>query len=140
MSLLDRLFRGRAAKRGGSRTTRFAPVSERDQMLLPSQIQFLKARIGSVNTEVLALMDTSDEMLPECAVFIPNLLAEFRQNPKLAMVHGLGTAHAWIDIGKLRAVLASGLDITSYRDLFRAVVARGYEVKKVRYVRFRSSL
>ncbi len=125
---------------GQGRIPRFATVTEHDEMLLPRQIEFLKANAASVKTEVLSLMDASDEMLPECAFFIPNLLAEFRENPKLAMIHGLGTAHAWIDIAKLREILSSAVGIRDYSDLYRAFVARGYDVKKVKYIRFRSAL
>jgi hypothetical protein len=119
---------------------RFAPVSENDEMLLPHQIKFLKANANSVNTEIWSLMDESDEMLPECSIFIPNLLAEFQEDPSLAMIHGLGTAHAWIDIGKLRAVLAKDDKFTDYQGLFRAFNAQNFNVKKIQYIRFRSAI
>ena len=125
---------------GRGRIPRFTPVSEHDEMLLPRQIEFLMANAASVKTEVWSLMEASDEMLPECAFFIPNLLAEFRENPKLAMIHGLGTAHAWIDLTKLRDVLSSSGGIRNYAGLYRAFVARGYDVKKVKYIRFRSAI
>jgi len=127
---------------GRGNIPRFAPISENDEMLLPEQIAFMKARLDSVSTEVLALQDPRiDEMLPEYALFVPNLLAEFNENPNLAMIHGLGTAHAWIDVRKLREILASkGNQINDYRSLFRAFKERGYDVKKIKYISFRSSL
>jgi hypothetical protein len=129
----------RAGRPRGS-IPRFAPISERDEMLLPRQVEYLKTNISSISTEVLSLMDTSDEMLPECAFFVPNLLAEFRQDPQLAMIHGLGTAHAWVHTGKLREILSGTEGIRDYSALYRAFVARGYHVKKVKYIRFRSAL
>lgn len=134
-------FRGRREDEvRGAKIPRFATVSEDDAMLLPRQIEFLKSKVGTVTTEVWSLMDASDEMLPECALFVPNLLAEFREDPRLAMIHGLGTAHAWIDTDKLREVLASGEDLRDYRGLYRAFNALGYNVKKIKYIRFRSAL
>lgn len=130
---------GEETSRGG-KIPRFAPISENDEMLLPRQIEFMKRTLDSVKTDVLALQDPSDEMLPECALFVPSLLAEFNENPNLAMVHGLGTAHAWIDVEKLREVLQEGQEIRDYRSLFRAFTAGGYDVKKIKYIRFRSSL
>jgi len=111
-------------------------------MLLPEQIAFMKAHLGSVKTDVLALQDPRiDEMLPECALFVPNLMAEFNENQNLAMIHGCGTAHAWIDVKKLRVVLSSKENqITDYRSLFRAFTDRGYDVKKIKYINFRSAL
>jgi hypothetical protein len=109
-------------------------------MLLPRQVEYLKANISTISTEVLCLMDTSDEMLPECAFFVPNLLAEFREDPELAMIHGLGTAHAWIHTGKLRKILSGNEDIRDYAALYRAFVSRDYHVKKVKYIRFHSAL
>lgn len=139
----NRMFGRRSPEQGGrgeGRIPRFAPVSENDEMLLPRQVQFLKAKAHSVNTEVFAIADASDEMLPECAFFVPNLLAEFRENPNVAMIHGLGTAHAWIDVAKLREIFSSDEDIPDYRALYRAFAARGYDVKKVKYIRFRSAV
>jgi hypothetical protein len=142
MGILD-WFRGnRGASSGRGKIPRFAPISENDNMLLPEQIAFMKAHLGSVKTDVLALQDPRiDEMLPECALFVPNLMAEFNENPNLAMIHGCGRAHAWIDVKKLREVLASkGNQITDYRSLFRAFTERGYDVKKIKYINFRSAL
>jgi hypothetical protein len=93
---------------GRGRIERFAAICEDDEMLLPKQVAFMKTHLNSVTTEVLAIMDPSvDEMLPEYAFFVPNLLAEFNENPNLAMIHGRGTAHAWIDVRKLKEVLSS---------------------------------
>lgn len=130
---------GQEPSRRGS-IPRFARVSEDDEMLLQRQIEFMKRTLDSVKTDVLALQDPSDEMLPECAFFVPNLLAEFNENPNLAIIHGLGTAHAWIDVKKLREILEEEQKIRDYRSLFRAFTARGYDVKKIKYIRFRSSL
>jgi hypothetical protein len=142
MSIFDRLFgrKGAEPESVGAKIPRFAPISEHDELLLPRQIEYLKTNLKFVSTEVLALMDPSDEMLPEYAFFVPNMVAEFNENPNLAMIHGLGTAHAWIDVGKLREILDSDQNITDYRSLFRAIVARGYDVKRIKYIRFRSSM
>ena len=110
-------------------------------MLPPELIVFTKSVIDSVTTAVLDVHDPRiDEMMPECAMFIPNLMAEFKENPKLAMIHGDGTCHAWFDVQKLREVLATkGDQIKDYRSLFRAFTERGYDVKKIEYIYFRSS-
>ena len=111
-------------------------------MLLPEQIASMKAQLRAVKTEVIHLQEpTIDVMLPECAVFLPNLMAEFNENPNLAMIHGRGTAHAWIEVKKLREILASkGDQISDYRGLFRAFTERGYDVKKIKYINFESLL
>lgn len=140
MGIFDWFRGGQENEASGGKIPRFAPVSEDDELLLPHQMEFLKANVGSVNAEIWSLMDASDEMLPECAFLILSLLAEFREDPSLAMIHGLGTAHAWIDIGKLREVLASGDNLSDYRALYRAFSARGYNVKKIKYIRFRSAI
>jgi hypothetical protein len=127
---------------GRGKISRFAPISENAHMLLPEQIAYMKTHLGSVGTAILALQDPRvDEMLPEYASFIPNLMAEFNENPKLAMIHGRGAAHAWIDVKKLREIFASQANqITDYRSLFRAFTDRGYEVRKIKYITFRSAL
>jgi hypothetical protein len=136
MGFLDRLF-----KINQSKNSRFARAGEDDEMLLPHQISALLDNLDSVNTDVLFLADPSDEMLPEYTMFVPNLLAEFNENPDLAMVHGLGTAHAWIDTRKLRQIVAkTPAPISDYRSLFRAITVSGYDVKKIKYITFRSQL
>ncbi len=122
--------------------TRFPPISENDEILLPEQIASIKVQLRGVKTDVIQLQEPRiDAMLPARAMLIPHLMAEFNENPNLAMIHGKGTAHAWIDVNKLREVLASKGDmITNYRSLFRAFTARGYDVKKIKYISFESAL
>ncbi len=137
MGLFDFLKSRR--KRNG--LDRFAPLPSGEELLLPKQVEWLVQNVNRANTEVLSVQDTSDEMLPECAFFLPNLLAEFTQNNKLAMLHGLGKAHAWILTSALReATAASPGGIRDYRSLCEAFQRLGYEVKLVRYVRFRSAI
>ena len=127
---------------GRRKIPRFAPISENDNMLLAEQITYMKAHLASIKTDILALQDPRvDEMLPECALFVTNLMAEFNENSRLAMIHGLGNAHAWNDVKKLREILASKRNqVTDYRSLFRAFTERGYDVKKIKYITFRSTL
>lgn len=145
MGILD-WFRKRRGKssdsQGRAKTARFVAISENDNLLLPDQIAFMKACVGTVRTDILELQDPRiDQMVPECAMFVPNLMGEFNENPKLAMIHGCGAAHAWIEVDKLRAVLAAkGGQITDYRSLFRAFTELGYDIKKIKYIRFRSTL
>lgn len=120
---------------------RFTKVSADDNMLLPQQVQSLPPMIKQVRGEILYIQDTSDEMLPECSFFMPNLLAEFRENPNLAMIHGLGTVHAWIRVSMLKEVLeTSPSGLRDYKDLFMAFTRLGYSVRKIKYISFRSSL
>ena len=136
MGFLDRIF-----KRNQSKNNRFARVGENDEMLLPHQIRALLDNLDSVNTDVLFLANPSDEMLPEYSMFVPNLLAEFNENPDLAMIHALGTAHAWIDTRKLRQIVGmTPAPISDYRSLFRAITTSGYDVRKIKYITFRSQL
>ena len=73
MSIRDWFRRRRGGSSGRGKIPRFAPISENDEMLVPEQIAFMKARLDSVRTEILSLQDPRiDEMLPECAVFLPN--------------------------------------------------------------------
>jgi hypothetical protein len=130
-------FRGKE-KRG---TDRFAPVSKEDGMLSPKQVTHIMAILPNVQTEVLYLADVSDEMLPECAIFIPNLLAEFQQDSRLGMIHGLGNAHAWIHAPRLRDALSrSRTKPCNYSELFESFAEAGYKVKKIRYIYFRTDL
>jgi hypothetical protein len=117
---------------GEGRIPRFAPISENDEMLLPEQVGSMKVQLRAVKTDVVQLQEpTIDAMLPECALFIPNLIAEFTENPNLAMIHGRGRVHASIDVKKRREALAAKADqITDYRSLFRAFTEQGYDVKR----------
>jgi len=128
-SSAERIFSGQG------RIPRFAPISENDEMLLPEQIASMKTQLSAVKTDVVQLQEPRiDPILPECALFIPNLLAEFNENPNLAMIDGQGTVHAWIDVKKLQEILASkGEQITDYLSLFRAFTERGYDVKKISF-------
>lgn len=136
MGLFD-FLKGRKTEK----INRFASVSADDNMLLPHQVQSLRQIVNQVQTEILYVQDTSDEMLPECSFFVPNLLAEFREDPNLAMIHGLGTGHAWIRASMLKEALAtSPSGLQNYRDLFRVFTTLGYNVRKIKYISFRSSL
>ena len=141
MGIFDFLKGGK--KRGGSSdggesTDRFAPVSADDEMLIPQQVCNLSQMLHLTTQEILGIADTSDPMLPECGIFLPNLLMEFQENPRLAMVHGLGSKHAWIRVSMLTEVLGSAP--RNYQELFNAFAERGYDVRKVRYIRFQSAL
>ena len=128
-------------RRRRQETDRFDSVSPDHEMLMPQQVQSLPQMVQRVNTEILYIHDTSDEMFPEYALFVPNLLAEFRENPDLAMIHGQGTRHAWIRVSMLREALSnSPTELRNYRDLFIALTNLGYDVRKIRYIYFRSSL
>lgn len=125
----------------GGRMDRFESVSPNDEMLIPQQVSSLLGMVERVNSEVLEIQGVSDEMLPECTFFVPNLLAEFRENPKLAMIHGLGTQHAWIRVSMLReAIENSPGALSNYRELFNTFTRLGYDVRKIKYIRFRSAL
>ena len=87
------------------KVSRFSPISELDEMLEPQQVCQLCGMINGIKTEILGIADPTDGMLPECSLFVPNLLAEFNENPKLAMIHGLGTKHAWIRISMLKEAM-----------------------------------
>ena len=121
-------------------TDQFNVVSAQDDVLLPQQVQSLPQMIQQVNTEILYIQDTSDEMLPECSFFVPNLLAEFRENPNIAMIHGLGTRHAWIRVSMLKQSLSnSPSGLRNYRELFEAFIRLGHDVRRIKYIRFRSA-
>lgn len=121
-------------------TNIFDLISADDDMLLPNQVQSLSQMIRQVDTEILYIQDTSDQLLPECTLFVPNLLGKFQENPNLAMIHGLGISHAWIDVKKLREIMEENQAIRNYRDLFCSFTNRGYDIRKIKYIRFRSSL
>jgi hypothetical protein len=128
-------------KRDAERTDRFAPVSKGDDVLLPQQVAQLPSILQRITGEILYIEDASDQMLPECAAFLPHLQGEFHQDPKLAMLHGLGKAHAWIRVPHLRDALSrSSSSIRDYASLFDALTAAGYHVRRIRYVYFRSDL
>jgi hypothetical protein len=123
-------------------TSRFAVISENDEMLSPEQVLYIKGHLDLVRSEILAFQDPRiDEMLPEYSMSIFSIMAEFNENPKLAMIHGLGISHAWIDVNKLKEVLSSSEKrVNNYKSLFCAIVSHGYDVRKIKYIRFRSSI
>jgi hypothetical protein len=119
---------------------RSTPASADDNLLLPHQIKDLpelvvKAALQDI--EIIFVWELSDEILPEDQRKVPNLLMEFRNDPQLAMVHAVGTCHAWIRATMLKEALETWEGgIHSYRDLFRALQRLGYGVKRVTYIAF----
>jgi electron transfer flavoprotein alpha subunit len=126
-------------KRG---TNRFERISAGDEQLTDRQVQQLVASLSKVPSEIIFVTDANDELLPESAVFMPNLMAEFRVDPKLAMVHGMGKNHAWIRVSALKDALSSypPETIHNYGSLFAVLDVLGYHIRRVKYVNFRSSL
>jgi hypothetical protein len=142
MGLFD-FIKGQMRKRELDNRFRNSPVSAEDNLLLPHQIRDLPqlaAQAAIDHSEIIFVWEIPDEILPEDQYFVPNLLMEFRNDPRLAMVHAVGTCHAWIRATMLQEALRTWeAGIHSYSDLFNAFQQLGYGVKKVTYVAFRSA-
>ena len=61
------------------------PITESDEMLLPSQVAAVKVKLQSCGTAILAIQSPLDDLLPDAAYSVPNLLAEFQANLRLAI-------------------------------------------------------
>lgn len=122
------------------RADRSLPVGANDGLLLDGQVQNLMANLDRFKTDIVYLEDASDPMLSEDAFFVPNLLQEFNLDHRLAMLHGDGKCHGWINIIYLREALCSfPRPVRNYRDLFNLLEHAGFHIKKIGYISYRSS-
>lgn len=134
-------FKGKRDTGGRRRTSRSFPVSGDDGLLLPGQVQNLIAYLDRYTTEIAYFEDLGDPMLPESAFFVPNLLQEFNLDPMLAMIHGDGVSHAWVNVAHLREALRRfPRPVADYRALFTLLTDAGFHVKKIGYISFRSAI
>ena len=106
-------------------------IASRNQ-ISASGIRQLLAQIDMVRTEILQFVEAGTEIPFECAMFVPHVLAEFR-DPRLGIVHGKGTGHAFLRVPALKEVILNSQPIQDYTSLVRALRKRGYTVRRVRY-------
>jgi len=68
---------------------------------------------------------------------LPNLIAEFVHDSKLAMIHGRGRGHALIRKTFLKEVAETSPEaICDYKSLVRAFTKKGMHVKRALYIQF----
>ena len=78
---------------------------------------------------------------PRTLSLVPNLLQEFNLDPMLAMIHGDGASHAWVDVAHVREALRRfPRPVGDYRALFTLLTDAGFHVKKIGYISFRSAI
>jgi hypothetical protein len=106
-------------------------IAPRNQ-ISASGVRQLLAQIDMIRTEILQLVEPGTEIPFECAMFVPNVLAEFN-DPHLAIVHGQGTGHAFFRVKAVREAILDPEPILDYTSLVRALRKKGYTVRQVKY-------
>ncbi len=138
MGLFD-FFKGKQDT-GGRRTTSGSfPVSADDGLLLSGQVRNIIAYLDRY-TDIAVGRGSWRPHAPRYALSVPNLLQD-STHPMLAMIHGEGVSHAWVNVAHLREALRRfPRPIADYRALFTLLTDAGFHVKKIGYISFRSAI
>ena len=93
----------------------------------------LLMQLPQIHTETLQFFESTTRIMPGQEVFIPNVLAEFR-DPSVAVVYGSGVGHVYVRVSAVRSV-ASALSSYGFtwHGLVAALESKGYKIKRIGY-------
>jgi hypothetical protein len=111
----------------------FSPLGSAGDQLSDSGVRALIEYLPRVQTEILQFFEPGTSIMMGQEVFIPNVLAEFR-DPSMALVYGEGAGHAFVKVQAVQGVAyhlrSSGL---TWYELVHALESKGYRVKHIHY-------
>jgi hypothetical protein len=104
-------------------------------------VKYLIDHIHEIRIEVLAFVEPGTEVFPEQAFFVGNVIAEFKNDSNLGIVHGQGGGHAFFRVKFLKEILIKHQgQINNYPSLVRAFKQEGHKIKRVPFIRFETTI
>jgi hypothetical protein len=124
------------AVRDGKQAVYKAIETEYADQLSINSVRHLFYSLDSIKKDVTSLLEPGLQPNPGEQMIMVNLLAEFKADPLLGVLHGQGRGHTFVKTEALRKIAHKYPNIGDYVSFLKKFFDEGYHIKRVDYVHY----